>query len=167
MLHSDFVPGRSQIVLQWFHESLRHLRRKVLLKVAFWIHGSSRFNCSTLTICTTQAVAAGQELTICYGPQVGEMPTPVRQHMLQQQYNFTCTCDTCTAWEDPSAAGGGSVRERECAAAGLRCLAQKTCPGESWVTASDRVGVTRVMRWVAKNEGARGALLFVVLTTWA
>ena len=54
-----------------------------------------RFNGPTLTIWSTQAVAAGGELTICYGPQLGEMPTPVRQDMLQHNYSSSTASLAC------------------------------------------------------------------------
>ncbi len=56
-------------------------------------------------------IAAGEQLTLCYGPQVGEMPAAVRRQQLWQQYGFCCSCSDCV---QPDAA-------REAMAGGVAC----------------------------------------------
>ena len=41
-------------------------------------------------------IAAGEEVTNCYGPHAGHMKTALRQLALKQQYFFDCRCSACS-----------------------------------------------------------------------
>ena len=45
-------------------------------------------------------VAAGQELTNCYGPHYRRHAQADRQTMLREQYGFRCSCSACTDTSD-------------------------------------------------------------------
>ena len=45
-------------------------------------------------------VAAGQELTNCYGPHYRRHAQADRQTMLREQYGFRCSCPACTDTSD-------------------------------------------------------------------
>ncbi|KAG7484782.1 hypothetical protein MATL_G00054330 [Megalops atlanticus] len=72
---------------------------------------------NTITVRTTQAVGAGQELLHCYGPHRSRMPVSERQRLLQEQYFFHCQCDACCQELGSEGNGQGAA-----AAAGLRCI---------------------------------------------
>lgn len=71
----------------------------------------------TLVVRTLEALAPGEPLLHCYGPQAGEMTSAQRQALVAQQYFFTCRCRAC------SAAGSGDARQAlaDVMPAGLRC----------------------------------------------
>ncbi|KAF6264333.1 hypothetical protein COO60DRAFT_1698379 [Scenedesmus sp. NREL 46B-D3] len=56
---------------------------------------SIRFEGRQLLLVCVRGAAAGQELTISYGPQLGQQPTQLRQQQLLQQYGFVCRCRSC------------------------------------------------------------------------
>ena len=60
----------------------------------------------------TQDLQPGTALRHCYGPQVGECITSLRQLQLAEQYAFKCRCTTCT---DPN------LPFREACQVGLQC----------------------------------------------
>lgn len=78
-----------------------------------------RFDGRRLTVRVVSPIAPQAQLTLCYGPQVGEMPTAVRQQLLQQQYGFTCRCTACSLPD----------RAAERSSCGLRCM-RPSCSGE-------------------------------------
>ncbi|XP_064489866.1 SET and MYND domain-containing protein 4-like [Ornithodoros turicata] len=59
---------------------------------------------ATLAIRAIRMIRAGEEILICYGPHYRKMPFVERQKILQDQYCFRCTCDACSAGEDPESA---------------------------------------------------------------
>lgn len=61
---------------------------------------------------TTQDLQPGTALRHCYGPQVGECVTSLRQRQLSEQYAFSCRCTACTDPKQPF---------REACQVGLRC----------------------------------------------
>lgn len=61
--------------------------------VSFHWHASTGLTAALRAI---RPVAAGEEICISYGPQVGERITAARQRALQQQYGFVCGCCACT-----------------------------------------------------------------------
>lgn len=73
----------------------------------------------TLLVRTLEAVAPGEALLHCYGPQAGEMVAVQRQAMLAQQYFFTCRCRACSA----AASSDAQQVLADIAPAGLRCPA--------------------------------------------
>ncbi|RAL52269.1 hypothetical protein DM860_016118 [Cuscuta australis] len=50
----------------------------------------------TLYVRTTETVAAGSELEISYGPQVGQWDYKDRQKILREHYSFDCQCRGCS-----------------------------------------------------------------------
>ncbi|KAK6135538.1 hypothetical protein DH2020_030709 [Rehmannia glutinosa] len=80
----------------------------ILVQVAQAVYcGGSLFNHScqpnvhtyflsrTLFIRATENVAAGSELELSYGPQVGEWDCSERRKFLEDQYSFICQCSGC------------------------------------------------------------------------
>jgi hypothetical protein len=51
----------------------------------------------TATVRLTEAVAAGGEIHISYGPHAGRLGPAARRKALVDQYGFTCRCCACTA----------------------------------------------------------------------
>ncbi|KAG8380981.1 hypothetical protein BUALT_Bualt06G0073000 [Buddleja alternifolia] len=49
----------------------------------------------TLFIRVTECVAAGSELELSYGPQVGQWNCSERRQILEDQYSFVCQCSGC------------------------------------------------------------------------
>ncbi|KAL4452529.1 hypothetical protein ABPG75_008191 [Micractinium tetrahymenae] len=80
---------------------------------------ATRFEGGTLVVRTLEALAPGDPLLHCYGPQAGEMTAAQRHGMLAHQYFFDCRCRAC------SGADGGDAQQvlADAAPAGLRCSA--------------------------------------------
>lgn len=53
------------------------------------------FSGSTVTVCATKGIQGGEEISNCYGPQVGRMQRTQRQVELRRKYFFDCTCPAC------------------------------------------------------------------------
>jgi hypothetical protein len=88
----------------------------------------SRFKGNQLLLRTVKPVRAGQPLTISYGPQAGELATPLRQQQLLEGYGFWCSCDACEAGGAGVGAAAGMTAQ-EAAAVGLRCV-RSSCAGK-------------------------------------
>ena len=58
------------------------------------------FRGKQLTVRALAAVAAGQELTNCYGPHYRRHAQADRQTMLREQYGFRSSCPACTDTSD-------------------------------------------------------------------
>ena len=100
------------------------------------------FRGRTLELRACRALAAGEQVLGCYGPQRGHAPRAARQLSLREQYYFECRCTSCAAdGEGAEAAaagrtgaarvasgGGGAEAERAVAAAAqLDALAFEAC----------------------------------------
>ena len=70
------------------------------------------FDGTELTARAIQPLQAGQAVLHCYGPQKGELVTPLRRQQLQEQYHFLCQCPSCVRGFDSA----------EQAMVGLQCL---------------------------------------------
>uniref|UniRef100_A0A383VC07 SET domain-containing protein n=1 Tax=Tetradesmus obliquus TaxID=3088 RepID=A0A383VC07_TETOB len=113
---------------------------------------SIRFEGRQLLLVCVRGAAAGQQLTISYGPQLGQQPTQLRQQLLLQQYGFVCCCSSCRKGlglateqqqqqQQGELAGPGSscrpgacqltdVQCQEAAASGFKCQSRSSCcPG--------------------------------------
>ncbi|KAL5477992.1 hypothetical protein EMCRGX_G024864 [Ephydatia muelleri] len=55
-----------------------------------------RFSGNRISVCVVQRLSPGDEVTICYGPQVGRMKTADRKAELKKKYYFDCNCVACS-----------------------------------------------------------------------
>jgi hypothetical protein len=68
----------------------------------------------------SRPVAAGEELTISYGPQRGAAPAAARRAALARQYGFACGCAACAVPDAGAEAAAGGLRCGRAGCAGAR-----------------------------------------------
>jgi len=93
----------------------------------------SHFSGRTIELRAAVALEAGQEVTVCYGPQAGLMALADRQEELSRLYHFRCECVAC---ERETAAVGNQPRA---AAAGSSAVGANAVNGRPAVNARPAV----------------------------
>lgn len=62
---------------------------------------SGFINGNTLVVRAVRLITVGEEVLNCYGPHYRKMSYLERQQALREQYYFNCTCDACSAGDEP------------------------------------------------------------------